>query len=89
MQKIQIRTRTSSISDIHIQECDCVYCDGVGEIADPLSPVSSECPACEGMGYLEPTSQEAYETYFSDLYNDVVRTMPVAERPARRWSSAA
>ena len=87
MQTLHIRTRTSSISDIHIQHCDCAYCDGIGEIVDPSSAASAECPACEGMGYLEPASQEAYETYLSDLYHEVVREMPVASH--QQLSTAA
>lgn len=82
MHKAQIRTRTGSISDMHIHHCDCTHCDGVGELVDQFTYASSECPACEGMGYLEPASQEAYEAYLSDLYQEVVRTMPKASRPA-------
>ncbi len=70
---------------MHIQHCDCTHCDGVGTFFDEGSKLSTiECPACEGMGYLEPASQEAYETYLSDLYQDVVREMPRATREYSR-----
>ena len=90
MQKIQIRTRAGSISDMHILHCDCSHCDGVGELNDYTSHgvttrSTSECPACEGMGYLEPASREAYEAYLADLYRDVVRTMPNARTTLQRY----
>ena len=83
MQNATSRDRTGSVSDVHIQQCDCSYCDGVGEVADPLSFMSAECPVCEGIGYLEPATQAAYEAYLNDLYREVVRTMPsVAQKDA-------
>ncbi len=72
----QPRFRSGSVSDMHIQYCDCSHCDGTGELLDPFLLTGSECPACEGMGYLEPTSREAYEAYLNDLYSDVIRPMP-------------
>ena len=90
MQKVQIRTRTGSISDMHIMQCDCSHCDGIGELVEPFSHnisigATTECPACEGMGYLEPVSQEAYEAYLSDLYKDVVRKMPTAYKTGQQY----
>lgn len=76
MQKAQIRTRKRSNSDIHIAHCDCTHCDGLGQILDPFTLTDVECPGCEGMGYLEPATQDAYDAYLSDLYKDVVRDMP-------------
>ena len=81
MHKAQInripgRSRTGSISDMHIHYCGCSHCDGMGELTDPFSSAGAECPACEGMGYLDPASREAYEVYLNDLYREVVRPMP-------------
>lgn len=89
MQQVSIRTRNGSVSDIHIQHCDCLHCDGLGELIDQLSHTASECPACEGLGFLEPTSREAYEVYLQDLYQDVVRKMPTAHANRRATRHAA
>jgi len=78
--KAQIRTKSGSVSDMHILYCDCSHCDGVGELMDPFSFTGMECPACEGMGYLEPAAQQAYTTYLNDLYREKVRVMPGAPR---------
>ncbi len=75
----QPRFRSGSVSDMHIAYCDCSHCDGTGELQDAFLLTGSECPACEGMGYLEPVSQEAYEAYLHDLYRDVVRPMAVRQ----------
>lgn len=83
MQQVSIRTRNGSVSDMHIQHCDCLHCDGLGELIDQLSHTAMECPACEGLGFLEPASREAYEVYLQDLYQDVVRKMPTAGRTNR------
>ena len=87
MPKTQIRTRPSRISDIHILYCDCSQCDGIGELIDPLSLRATECPACEGLGHLEPISQKAYNAYLSDLYSEVVKEMPRAKNVAVRLGS--
>jgi hypothetical protein len=76
-----LRQRISSISDVHIHRCDCEYCDGTGRLAaDGLFDGiwDNECPACEGMGYLDPSSgsDQAYQVYLADLYSDVVRELP-------------
>ena len=81
MQKLHLRTREGSISDMHIQHCDCEHCDGLGILYEQGSALPQvECPACEGMGFLEPVAQEAYETYLNDLYKEVVREMPASRR---------
>ena len=81
-QKAQNRMRSGSISDVHIQYCDCSHCDGRGELTDPFTLSGADCPACEGLGYLDPASQEAYAAYLNDLYREVVRPMPARRRPA-------
>lgn len=73
------RMRISSVSDIHIHRCDCDNCDGTGRLGQGMALTGAdECPACEGLGYLDPLngSEEAYKAYLDDLYHDVIRTMP-------------
>ena len=49
-----IRQRTGSVSDTHIERCDCTYCDGHGKIptsSQKFTLLEGECPACEGLGF--------------------------------------
>lgn len=84
----QPRFRSGSGSDIHIAYCDCSHCDGTGELQDAFLLTGAECPACEGLGYLEPASREAYEVYLNDLYREVIRPMRVPQT-SRTASPAA
>ena len=83
MQKLTDRIRNVSVSDVHIQQCDCSYCDGIGQLIDDGVPFATlECPACEGLGYLTPVSHDAYNAYLKDLYAEVVQPMTSSRRPA-------
>lgn len=77
------RMRISSVSDVHIHRCDCDNCDGTGQLGqEAFLAIADECPACEGLGYLDPLngSEDAYQAYLDDLYNDVLREMPGLNR---------
>ena len=81
MKSNQSRTREGSLSDTHIARCDCDTCDGMGQLTGDhatLWGLFLECPACEGLGYLDISleAHQAYEVYLSDLYQEVVRDMP-------------
>ena len=92
MQRV-LRTRVSSLSDIHIHRCDCEYCDGTGRLSSDVSfdgRWEDECPACEGLGYLDPSSdtEKAYQAYLADLYREVLREMPVSMKRGTSLSAA-
>ena len=81
-----LRLREGSVSDTHIARCDCETCDGIGHLLGEQYDVWDrflECPACEGLGYLETASDAglAYEAYLNDLYAEIVRNMPAAPQP--------
>lgn len=51
-----LRRRTGSMSDTHIEHCDCTHCDGRGslEIISTRYASIEECPSCEGLGAVLP-----------------------------------
>ena len=90
----QIRNRTGSVSDIHIARCDCGSCDGSGQWPGEridLSTFLMDCPTCEGLGYLDISSeaQLAYQAYLVDLYDEVVREMPASPPPRQGRKTVA